>query len=112
MSDLTYHPFDDDRPRKFWSSQSGGAWHKLVDWLAGDDEAEADRYELIEMFTDDESIEVVTRDGEPVGVLDNSSIGLADLARFETYEEMELREGREDAERELMDDVRKEARDV
>ena len=112
MSSLTYYPFHGGRPVRFYSSHPFGAWGELIEWLSDNDEAEADLYRLVEMFTDEEAIEVVTRDGEPVGVLDNASIGLADLARFETYEEMERREGEEDAHSELVADVRRETRNA
>ena len=111
MSQLTYHPFDSDRPVTFYSSRPFGAWDRLLEWFSGGDENEGDRYTLVEMFDADENgIEVVLCDGEPVGVLDNASIGLADLSRFETADQMELREGEEDAHRELVDDVRRETR--
>jgi hypothetical protein len=111
MSYLTFHCFDGAAPRSFYSSQPFGAWDRLVEWLTGHCDDEADRYQLVEMFDADEnSIEVVTFDGEPIGVLDKPSIGKDDLARFETYEQMKLRESAEDAARELNADVNRELR--
>ena len=109
MSALIYYPFDGSKPRSVYSSQPvPGAWNELVDWLSGDDEAEADLYTTVDMYTDEDSVEVVFYDGEPIGVLDNEHIGKSDLDRFETIEQMELREGREDAERELRNEIRAE----
>lgn len=102
---ITIHPFDGTGPFNYYSSASFGAWAKLVeDW-----ESEGS-IDLVEMFDADENaIEVVTCDGEPIGVLDNASIGKADLERFETIEQIELREGAEDAARELNAAAKREA---
>jgi hypothetical protein len=106
MSDLTFHSFDGAAPRSFYSPGMFTAWGRLVEWLTGDCDDEAARYDLVEMFDAEEnSIEVVTFDGEPIGVLDNANIGKGGLARFETYEQMKLREGAEEAARELHAEV-------
>jgi hypothetical protein len=113
MSDLTFHSFDGAAPRQFYSPGMFTAWDRLVEWLTGHCDDDAARYDLIEMFDADEnSIEVVTFDGEPIGVLDNSSISKADLSRFETYEQMKLRESAEDAARELNAEVNRELREA
>lgn len=72
--------------------------------------AEQDRYSLIEMYNaDGDCVEVLLFDNEPVGVLDDATIGKADLiAQFETLEQTAYREGRDEAHRELMADVRRE----
>jgi hypothetical protein len=108
-SDLTYYPFE-GKPCRFWSSQPFGAWERLIDSLAEgampmgwqyderapfdrDFQDERDRYALVEMFDADEnSIEVVTLDGKPIGVLDRADIGEAELAQFKTYEQWEAAE--------------------
>jgi hypothetical protein len=108
-SSFKYHPFNGDQPSNYYSHQMFGAWDRLVEDLAGDNDPNL--IELVEMFEGDEkSIEVVMFDGEPIGVLDEPSIGLSDLARFETYEQMQLREAEEDAARESHADVARELR--
>ena len=72
--------------------------------------AEQDRYSLIEMYNaDGDCVEVLLFDNEPVGVLDDATIGKADLiAQFETLEQTAYREGAEDAARELNAEARRE----
>lgn len=125
MSRTTFHPFDGGKPISAYS-RDAFPFNALAESLAEsamplgwvrderapfdrEFQAEVDRYGLVEMFDRDEnSIEVVTFDGEPIGVLDNASIGRGDLDRFETIEQMERREGAEDAARELHAEARRE----
>ena len=80
-----------------------------VGWEWGDEAAydrefiaQQDRYSLVQMYDKHgDEIEVVMLDGEPVGVLDNPHIGLGDLKQYETPDQTALREGAEDAAREL-----------
>ncbi len=61
-----------------------------IGWEWGDDApydreyiAQQDRYSLLEMYDADENcIEVLLHDGNPIGVLDDPSVSLADLSRF------------------------------
>ena len=109
MSALTYHPFDGSGPHNFYSSQPFGAWDRLLEWLAGDDADASDRFKLVEMFNRDEDcIEVVTEDGEPIGVLDENISRDDLLADYATIDEWELRQASDDAAREHMEDVRRE----
>lgn len=92
MSALTYHPFDGSGPFHFYSSRSFGAWDRLLEWLADDDADAADRFKLVEMFNADEDcVEVVMLDGEPIGVIDNPHLGLLDLRSYETPEGIAMR---------------------
>lgn len=91
-----------------------------VGWLWGDEApfdreyiAQQDRYSLVEMYStlnDHDYVEVLLFDGEPIGVLDDATIGPADLADYETHAEMERRQGAEDAARELHADSHAELR--
>jgi hypothetical protein len=117
---ITLHTFDGKPPRKYYGYDS------MISQFAGDDLGldgelcneyyrpfleQRDKYEAHEMYgPDDAAIEVLFFDGEPIGVFDNASIGLADLANFETLEQMEWRQGAEDAAREMHADVERELR--
>jgi hypothetical protein len=99
MSGFKYYHFDSEgktaRPWNIWSSHLFGAWPKLVGELAGED-GDEERYSNVEMFDADENcIEVVTCDGEPIGVIDEPNISKADLARFQTYEQIQMCEAAE-----------------
>tara|TARA_R110000868_G_scaffold403567_2_gene680959 strand:+ start:204 stop:584 length:381 start_codon:yes stop_codon:yes gene_type:complete len=71
-------------------------------------EDQCDRYSLVEMYHSDNTIDVVTLDGKPVGVLDEPVP--ANFDEYETLEQIELREGADDAARELHADAARKLR--
>jgi hypothetical protein len=99
MSALTakFYPINGGRPIESFSA-SGRPFSALIEMLAEDEEDEA-RFDSIELWHgDDDYVEAVTKDGEIIGTLDAEPI--YPISEYETFDQMELREGREDAERE------------
>jgi hypothetical protein len=97
MSVLTYYPLDDSKPVVHVAGIPGQGWRTLVNRLA-EDEADEDNYSVIELFGPDEDyVEAVTYKGEVIGTLDDQP--RYDISEYETFDQMELREAREEAER-------------
>lgn len=97
MGSTTFHPFDGGKPLSFYGeppfralAESFAEDAMPLGWVRDERapydrafQTEVGRYELIEMFdVDENSVEVVILDGEPIGVLDDPTVGKADLARF------------------------------
>jgi hypothetical protein len=108
MSVLTYYPLDDSKPVVHVAGIPGQGWRTLVNRLA-EDEADEDHFSVVELFGPDEDyVEAVTYKGEVIGTLDDQP--RYDISEYETFDQMELREAREEAEREFNYEARLDAR--
>jgi hypothetical protein len=100
-SHIKFIPLDSAKPtRSVWSADDFGGFRALVEQFVDEgDEAEASRYDTLELWHgDDDYVEAVTYDGEVIGTIDNPP--LYDISTYETWDQMEAREAREEAERE------------
>jgi hypothetical protein len=78
-SSCTFYPFV-GRPVNVFASDTY-PFRVLAESLAESDEADVELYRLVEYFTDEDTIEVVTFDGEPIGVL-NYPVSRDEFAKF------------------------------
>lgn len=105
---LTYYPLDDSKPVLHIAGIPGQGWRTLVNRLA-EDEADEDNFGTLELWGPDEDyVEAVTYKGEVIGTLDDQP--RYDISEYETWDQMELREAREEAGRDSYYDMLREER--
>lgn len=112
-STIKFYPLDGGKPSEFYGNPPFNALAESfamdampLGWEPDEDtpndrefQAQCDRYSLVQMY-DPEGYEfhVVLEDGQPIGTLDEK-LTLYDISELETYDQMELREAAEEAER-------------
>jgi hypothetical protein len=93
---IKYFPLDSNKPTKsVWSYDDFGGFRALVETFVDEgDEAEASRYDTLELWHgDDDYVEAVTYDGEIIGTIDSAP--LYDISTYETFSQKDSREAAE-----------------